>query len=508
LQNLFKSSRAFAESWYPPDQKALQMSSVTIARSAFPSDAARQHASPSELTVSISILAIDAVLVVLASLVSGMAFHFLTRGVRGDTSVFLATGVLTAVLYCGFLHVYGTQNRRKDLAAWGRLRSTIIVWSLTFVFLLALAFGLKISAVFSRGTIFCFYIFGMATVGASRLVVPPLLAHWTLTNAYRGMEVLLVAARGDARAQQLRVQLLSQGCRHFRTIEFTPDGAASGTIAERRKLVQDVYNEAKAAAPGAIYVVPGSLTSTTVSGLVNSLRLIPRTIYIVPDIQTSELLCHDVQIVGNIPAVKMQKSPLNRCERILKRSFDMAIAGAALLFCLPLLTAIAIAIKLDTQGPVLFWQARHGYRGRQFRIAKFRSMTVQEDGASVTQATRNDRRVTKVGAFLRRSSLDELPQLWNVLCGDMSIIGPRPHAVAHDKMYNEVIENYEVRQHVRPGITGWAQVHGLRGETANLDLMCRRIEFDIWYATNCNFLLDLRIFFRTFSEVLRQTNAY
>jgi lipopolysaccharide/colanic/teichoic acid biosynthesis glycosyltransferase len=157
---------------------------------------------------------------------------------------------------------------------------------------------------------------------------------------------------------------------------------------------------------------------------------------------------------------------------------------------------------------MLFRQERLGHRSHPFRILKFRTMRVMEDGESVIQAAKNDSRITRVGRILRRTSIDELPQLVNVLKGEMSIIGPRPHAVAHDKLFSKLVDNYELRQHVKPGITGWAQVNGFRGETPQVELMRTRIEMDIWYATNCSLLLDAQILLRTSYELFRQRNAY
>ena len=204
----------------------------------------------------------------------------------------------------------------------------------------------------------------------------------------------------------------------------------------------------------------------------------------------------------------MRREPLDRGQRFIKRFGDIFLAALVLACLAPFFGAVAVAIKWDSSGPVFFRQTRNGYRGKPFRIFKFRSMHVQEDGPNIRQACRGDARTTRVGRFLRKTSIDELPQLLNVLIGQMSLVGPRPHAQAHDEIYGKTIENYEVRQHVKPGITGWAQVNGLRGETATLDLMYRRIEYDLWYAVHASLLLDAEILVRTIFEVFRQRNAY
>ncbi len=198
----------------------------------------------------------------------------------------------------------------------------------------------------------------------------------------------------------------------------------------------------------------------------------------------------------------------DRLQQALKRTLDLAIAVPLLIVLSPLIAMIAVWIALDSGGPVFFRQTRRGLGGEPFDILKFRSMTVLENGAMVVQATQNDPRVTRAGRFLRKSSLDELPQLLNVIAGEMSLVGPRPHALAHDEYYVQRIEGYALRQGVKPGITGWAQVHGLRGETPTLESMKRRVLFDAWYAGNATVVLDLEILIRTPFEVLRQRNAH
>src|SRR5262249_35864616 len=179
---------------------------------------------------------------------------------------------------------------------------------------------------------------------------------------------------------------------------------------------------------------------------------------------------------------------------------DVACSGAALFLAAPLMVMVAIAVKLDSAGPVIFRQRRHGFNGREFKIFKFRTMSVLEDGATVVQAQQADKRVTRVGRVLRETSLDELPQLLNVLLGDMSFIGPRPHALAHNHYYEAIIADYAFRHHVKPGITGWAQVNGCRGETAHIEQMHKRVQLDLWYINNWTVLLDMKILMRTCLE--------
>ncbi|WP_020203279.1 undecaprenyl-phosphate glucose phosphotransferase [Cupriavidus sp. WS] len=216
----------------------------------------------------------------------------------------------------------------------------------------------------------------------------------------------------------------------------------------------------------------------------------------VPDIMSVELLGHRFSDFLGLPVIDLNSPPQSGITGLLKASFDRAFALAALAGLSPLLLAIAAAVKLSSPGPVLFRQARLGMDGKPFHVYKFRTM-VQHRERGVTQAVRGDARITRVGAFLRRTSLDELPQFFNVLRGEMSVVGPRPHAIEHNEIYKEVIDRYMLRHRVKPGITGWAQINGLRGQTDTVDKMRRRIEFDIFYIRNWSFRLDLHIILRT-----------
>jgi undecaprenyl-phosphate glucose phosphotransferase len=207
-------------------------------------------------------------------------------------------------------------------------------------------------------------------------------------------------------------------------------------------------------------------------------------------------------------AIELQRAPLSEVQRLVKRIIDIVAASFALLFFLPVMMITVVAIKLDSPGPIIFRQTRKGFNGKQFHILKFRTMTVQENGPEIVQATRDDSRVTTIGRLLRSSSIDELPQLWNVLKGDMSLIGPRPHALAHDNHFESLLSDYAFRHHVKPGITGWAQCNGARGAMPSIEHTVERVKLDLWYINNWSLWLDLLILIKTIFEVLRRRNAY
>jgi len=228
----------------------------------------------------------------------------------------------------------------------------------------------------------------------------------------------------------------------------------------------------------------------------------------VPDIFVFDLIQARVDSIGDLPVVAVCETPFYGFNGLIKRLSDFFLASAILVLIAPILIAIAIGVKMSSPGPILFKQRRYGVAGRKIVVYKFRTMTVAEDGDVVRQATKNDARVTRFGAFLRKTSLDELPQFINVLQGRMSVVGPRPHAVAHNELYRKLIRGYMIRHKVRPGITGLAQVNGFRGETETVDKMKGRIEYDLAYLRNWSVLLDLQIVLKTVVVVLRKQNAY
>jgi putative colanic acid biosynthesis UDP-glucose lipid carrier transferase len=242
--------------------------------------------------------------------------------------------------------------------------------------------------------------------------------------------------------------------------------------------------------------------------ILDDLRDTTASIYFVPDLFVTDIIQGRLDHICNMPIVSVCETPFTGVYGVCKRASDIVISLLILLMISPILIIIAIAVKTTSPGPIIFKQRRYGLDGDEILVYKFRSMSVCEDGGNVQQAKKNDSRVTKVGGFLRKSSLDELPQFINVLQGRMSIVGPRPHAVSHNEIYRKLINGYMVRHKAKPGITGWAQVNGLRGETETLDKMQARIEYDLDYLRNWSLGLDLKIIFMTVGVVFKDQYAY
>jgi putative colanic acid biosynthesis UDP-glucose lipid carrier transferase len=249
-------------------------------------------------------------------------------------------------------------------------------------------------------------------------------------------------------------------------------------------------------------------TSPGTQALLAELRDTTSSVYLIPDVSLYDLIQARVANIDTVPIIALCESPLHGTRGLSKRITDVVIASALLVAAAPVMLLIAVAIRLDSPGRILFRQDRHGLGGERIVVYKFRTMTVEENGPHIRQATRDDPRVTRVGRFLRRTSLDELPQLINVLQGRMSLVGPRPHAVAHNDEYRKLISGYMVRHKVAPGITGLAQVSGYRGETSTLDDMRRRVQYDLEYLRHWCWLLDMKILLRTLVLVIRDKRAY
>ena len=278
--------------------------------------------------------------------------------------------------------------------------------------------------------------------------------------------------------------------RRDKRVEGRGDYALLGKIEDLPRYVNDRHIDA-------IYIALPMTSQPRILSLLDGLRDTTASIFFVPDIFITDLIQGQVDFVQGLPVVGVRETPFTGLNGVIKRLSDIVFCLLILVPLTPVLLMIALGVKLSSPGPVLFRQRRYGLDGKEITIYKFRTMTVAEDGAVVRQATKQDERVTPFGAFLRRTSLDELPQFINVLQGRMSIVGPRPHAVAHNEMYRKLIKGYMLRHKVRPGITGWAQVNGLRGETETVEKMKARIDFDLDYLRNWSLQLDTYIVGKT-----------
>jgi putative colanic acid biosynthesis UDP-glucose lipid carrier transferase len=294
------------------------------------------------------------------------------------------------------------------------------------------------------------------------------------------------------------------GCFDDRSPERTP----AARVHPRLGALADVAAYAKRQRVHLVYLSLPMASQPRIRALLETLQDTTASVYFVPDLFVTDLIQGRADTVCGLPVIGVCETPFRGPAGLLKRASDLAIAGMALVVLAPLMAVLAVAVKLSSPGPVIFRQRRYGLDGQEIIVYKFRSMTVVEDGPTIVQAQRGDARITRLGAFMRRTSLDELPQFINVLQGRMSVVGPRPHAVAHNELYRTQIRSYMVRHKVRPGITGWAQVNGLRGETQSLERMQARVRLDLEYLRRWSLGLDLVIIARTVRLVFKDSAAY
>ncbi len=329
-----------------------------------------------------------------------------------------------------------------------------------------------------------------------RLVLPPLRARFAQEAIFIGL-----TAHGEVLARYLACSP-SAACRVLGFFDDRPSARTAHSGLPRLGKMADVAQYVREHHVGHIYITLAMSSQPRILQLLDALRDTTASIHFVPDVFVTDLIQGRIETVGGMPVIAVCDSPFVGWNALLKRGSDLVLASLILaLISVPMLL-IALGVRLSSPGPVIFRQRRYGLDGHEIVVYKFRSMTVCEDGGQIRQASRNDQRVTPFGAFLRRTSLDELPQFINVLQGRMSIVGPRPHAIAHNEAYRKLIKGYMVRHKVRPGITGLAQVSGCRGETDTLDKMRRRIEYDLDYLRHWSLLLDIKIILRTVLTVL------
>lgn len=284
-------------------------------------------------------------------------------------------------------------------------------------------------------------------------------------------------------------------------IDSYEDVPYGGTLSE---LVED----ARSGKIDRIYIAMSMKDETRLRDIISQLTDTTCSVLLIPDVFTFNILQSRTEEINGVPVVPLFDTPLNGINMVFKRIEDVVVSSIILLLISPVLCTIAVIVKVTSPGPVIFRQIRYGMDGKPIRVWKFRSMTVMENDTKVIQATKNDVRVTKVGKFLRRTSLDELPQFFNVLFGQMSVVGPRPHAVSHNEQYRSLIQGYMLRHKVKPGITGLAQINGWRGETDTLEKMEKRIEYDLMYIRSWIVWLDLKIIFLTVFKGFINKSAY
>ncbi|MGC1457489.1 MAG: undecaprenyl-phosphate glucose phosphotransferase [Steroidobacteraceae bacterium] len=443
---------------------------------------------------------LDPLIVLLCLFVCEFAYR------SGYTPTLGAYGTLAFVLVRHFFNLADIHSAKESFSDFSRTYARVLLqWATVVALLLFGAFAFKVSGDLSRRVVLTWFIatpIALATAQAVRQR-----ANWFASHGAKAPRHIIVGVNqvGFELAKRLPAHGFL-GYFDFRSFDRLAQTLESDGL---RGHCKDVANFVRAHGVNVVYIALPISNVPRMCELINALRDTTASVFFVPDAFAFDLIQGRLVEIDGMPALSICDTPFHGMDAVLKRSMDLALAGLAVVVVSPIMVAVAVAVKVTSRGPAIFRQRRYGLNGEEILVYKFRSMTTTDDGDVIRQATRSDSRITPVGRFIRKTSLDELPQLFNVLRGTMSLVGPRPHAVAHNEEYRKLISGYMIRHKVRPGITGLAQVHGQRGETDTLEKMAERVRIDLEYLRHWSPWLDIVILFKTIWTLLRGSkNAY
>jgi len=446
----------------------------------------------------------DCILIIMSNVITAMAYHHMALSGPPYIKQYFGLGSVSALIFVSLAasrHLY----RVHSLSYFqGQAKQILLPWLVVVGVCTLILFLFKSGANYSRGSLAIFSAVALGSLIGSRYAIAHKLKAALLDGSLAAPRAITI---GDAEflSRLPEIQVLRRWGLREVDRSLLPNG---GDLQRDIAIVDDAIEAARMHNVQFVLLALKWSNGRRRELISERLQVLPVPVLLLPDDHIRRLLAQGTRQIGSEFAVEIQRAPLSTAELAIKRTLDLVMAGTILIATAPLLALVGLVIKLDSPGPVIFRQRRKGFNGREFAIYKFRTMNVLEDGHKIRQAQRNDGRVTRVGRILRITSIDELPQLVNVLRGQMSLVGPRPHPVALDNDCVKLIANYAFRQHVKPGLTGWAQIKGFRGETAKLELMEERVALDLWYVKNWSIWLDLRIIVRTVLVLLRPQNAY
>lgn len=436
----------------------------------------------------------------LVLVVSLVAAAVLTEGRLGAHHMILAI-IVFALTFPGPARL--TKN------VWRALRDIFMGWLTLSGLLFFFGYASRYLDYFGRDLLLGWWWTAPAALAATHLLLR--VAAPALRGLQGGARRAIIAGMNDPGVELAR-RLKSDAYSNVNVVGFVDDRGRGRVPAEGEHTmlgkIGDLPELVKKKHIELVYLSLPMASQSRILSLLDEMRDTTASVYFVPDMFVTDLIQGRIDSVSGLPVVGVCDTPFYGMNGLLKRGSDIVLSLLILALIAPLLIVLAVAVKLSSPGPAIFRQRRYGLAGDEIVVYKFRTMRVMEDGDVIRQTTHNDPRLTRLGAFMRRNSLDELPQFINVLQGRMSIVGPRPHAVAHNEMYRKLIKGYMQRHKVRPGITGWAQVNGYRGETRTLERMKARIEYDLDYLRNWSLRLDLFIIAKTIWVVLKRGNAY
>jgi Undecaprenyl-phosphate glucose phosphotransferase len=450
----------------------------------------------------------EAAIILFADLFGCFVYHWLLDTPIPDLSAYFALG-----LFASFIHIarlsgrgfYDFENAAKPTV---EVVEISISWLTTALILAFSAFLFKVGDTFSRGSFLIFLVATPVALLAERKFVKFLLMRAANRGAVGRRNMVLLGTHKELDSLGERDLLAFFGASEVNRFALSTDADPIVRKSGDRKTLEHLTAFVRNSDATEVLLALPWNDLDRIELVRDHIKALPISARLLPDAQIRTLTNYASSAHQRIVSLEIQRAPLSAAEQVVKRAMDLAIGTLALIFFIPVMAFTALAIKLDGPGPIFFLQSRKGFNGRRFVMFKFRTMTVQENGDVVAQATRNDPRVTRIGRLLRAASIDELPQLINVIRGEMSLVGPRPHALAHDNYFEKLLQDYAFRHHVKPGMTGWAQVNGFRGATPSVEQIARRVEMDLWYINNWSLWFDFQILIKTFFEVVRKRNAF
>ncbi len=441
----------------------------------------------------------------------GAIYHSLAYGDLGRLGLQAGFGTVAGLFYAVPFLARGEYTIPAYLASGRRPQRIFMSWNAAFLAILTLLFLTQTTVDLSRVTVVIFYIAGLMAMIGLESGIRTAVIYGLREGILPPRRVMLIGppAATSALADRLRTtgsETERIGVSVVATAPLPLSEMGEPGDAMAAALGQAIV-KARALLPDEVVIATRIDDDRVIDSVVSAFEQLPVAIHLDAGAIVSRFKDVTLRHVGSAATLSIAELPLTPFQTIGKRVFDFTGAAICLAIAAPIMALIALAIRLDTGGPVLFKQSRSGFNRHRFTIYKFRTMTTADDGPVIEQAKANDARITRIGGFLRRTNLDELPQLLNVLKGDMSLVGPRPHAVAHDEDYERRILGYPRRLNMKPGITGWAQVNGLRGETDTVDKMRRRVEYDIYYIENWSLMFDVYIMLLTVASPKTFRNA-
>jgi Undecaprenyl-phosphate glucose phosphotransferase len=450
----------------------------------------------------------DGVVILLSGLAGGICYHVLAGDPLPSIPPYFAVGLLASLIHILRMKTKGYYDFPDCTKPRVELSEILLSWVTTALLLALFAFLFKVGVDYSRGSFVIFCLLAPTGLLGVRKFTKFALPNAVSRGAIGRRDTVLVGDSSEIAALEPQDLLALFGATEINRFILSEENDLSARSSADSRIISSVAKFVRRHNCREVLLSLPWEDMDRIEFVRDQIKTLPVAARLLPDMRVRCLTNFTSSARQRVLTIEVQRAPLNGAQRLVKRIIDIVLAGLGLIFFLPIMTLTAIAIKLDSPGPVIFRQSRNGFNGRQFVIFKFRTMTVQENGPAVLQATRDDPRVTAIGRLLRSASIDELPQLLNVLKGDMSLIGPRPHALAHDSYFENVLSDYAFRHHVKPGITGWAQCNGARGATPSIEHISERVKLDLWYINNWSLWLDIQILIKTFFEVLRKRNAY